>query len=79
MIAVGTSAARSRLITTFSRVLMRAGEFGGGDGKIARVAIPGHMLGTLSERDVLELIDAHSFRLGTRSFGYDRWGLHRLA
>lgn len=58
---------------------MRAGEFGGGDGKIARVAIPGHMLGTLSERDVPEMIDAHSFRLGTRSFGYDQWDLHRLA
>lgn len=50
---------------------MRAGEFGGGDGEIARVAIPGHMLGTLSERDVPELIDAHSF-------GYDQWSLRRL-
>ena len=52
-----------------------AGPFGG---EIARVAIPAHMLGTLKPHDEPEVIDTRSFRLGTRRFGYNQWGLHRL-
>jgi len=48
------------------------------EGEITRVAIPGHMLGKVGERDLPELINAHSFRLGTLSYGYDQWGLHRV-
>ena len=48
------------------------------EGEITRVAIPGHMLGKVGERDLPVRIDAHSFQLGTLSYGYDQWGLNRL-
>ena len=48
-------------------------------GVVTRIAIPHHMARGIGARDEPQLIDANSFHLGTRCFGYDQWGLHALA
>lgn len=47
-------------------------------GTITRIAIPHHMARGIGARDEPQLIDARSFQLGSRRFGYDQWGLHTL-
>jgi CRISPR-associated endonuclease/helicase Cas3 len=48
-------------------------------GVVTRIAIPHHMARGIGARDEPHLIDARSFQLSSRRFGYDQWGLHALA
>lgn len=45
---------------------------------VTRIAIPHHMARGIGARDEPQLINARSFQIGDRRFGYDQWGLHTL-